>query len=198
MFKELIKKTRSCRRYDSTFTIDYEVLEGLVDVARFSPSSGNRQPMKYMLSCEKSYNDLIFECIGWAGYLNNWMGPSVTQRPTGYIILFTEKEFVPHLKYDPGIFAQSICLAAAEQDIASCILTSLDFNRLLKICGLTQQYEIVLLIALGKSAETIITKDISMNESIKYYHDEKGNHIVPKRRLSDIVYKISEENGGDR
>jgi len=196
MFLDLIKKTRSCRRFDNTFTINYEILESFVDTARFSPSSGNRQPMKYMLSCEKAYNDLIFECIGWAGYLSNWMGPTAEQRPSGYIILFTEKGFVPHLKYDPGIFAHSICLAATEQDIASCIISSLDFNRLLKICGLTQEYEIVLLVALGKSAETITTKDISMDESIKYFHDENGNHIVPKRKLSDIIYKISEESGG--
>jgi len=193
MFLDLIKKTRSCRRYDSTFTIGYEVLESLVNIARYSPSSGNRQPLKYMLSCEQTYNDLIFECIGWAGYLEGWMGPSPTQKPSAYIILFTEKEFMPHLKYDPGIVAHSICLAAAEQDIASCILSSIDNSRLIKLCGLTHEYEIVLVIALGQSAETIILQDIAIGESIKYYRDESGNHIVPKRRLTDIVYRIAEE-----
>ena len=46
--KELILKTRSCRRFDD-HQIRLETLENLVDLARLSASGGNRQPLKYLL-----------------------------------------------------------------------------------------------------------------------------------------------------
>jgi len=193
MFYELVKKTRSYRRFDNSYVVSYEDLEELIDTARFTPSSGNRQPMKYMLSCEKKYNDLIFECIGWAGYLDGWVGPSPEQRPSAYILLFTEKEFVPHLKYDPGIVAHTICLAATEMGIASCILGSIDNKKLLTMLNFDHEYEIVLIIALGKGNETIEVKEVGIGDSIKYYRDETGKHIVPKRKIKDIIYRFSEE-----
>ena len=47
--------------------IKKQFLKELVKLARFSPSSANLQPLKFMLSCDPGKNDLIFPALNWAG-----------------------------------------------------------------------------------------------------------------------------------
>jgi len=54
VIKELIRKNRSYRRFYEDFVIKRNTLEELVDLARLSASAANRQPLKYILSCEKN------------------------------------------------------------------------------------------------------------------------------------------------
>ncbi|GAF79787.1 unnamed protein product, partial [marine sediment metagenome] len=76
MIKGLIKKNRSYRRFYEDFIIERKTLEELVDLARLSASTSNKQPLKYILSCEKDKNELIFPVLTWAGYLKDWPGPA--------------------------------------------------------------------------------------------------------------------------
>jgi len=52
MIRDLILKNRSYRRFHQEVTIERETLRELVDLARCSASAANRQPLKYILSCE--------------------------------------------------------------------------------------------------------------------------------------------------
>lgn len=52
MLRDLVLKNRSYRRFDEKVTIGSETLLDLVDLARLSPSGGNMQALKYMLSCD--------------------------------------------------------------------------------------------------------------------------------------------------
>ena len=52
----LIKKNRSYRRFYEDVLLDKETLEGLVNLARLSPSGGNLQPLKYIISWEEEIN----------------------------------------------------------------------------------------------------------------------------------------------
>jgi len=61
--KDLIVKNRSYRRFHEDFSIDTETLRDLVDLARLSASAGNKQPLKYMLSCDPGKNSLIFPTL---------------------------------------------------------------------------------------------------------------------------------------
>ena len=47
------------------------ILRELVDLARYSPSGGNLQPLKYVLSSDSEKNPLIFQDLGWAAYLKD-------------------------------------------------------------------------------------------------------------------------------
>ena len=71
----LIKKNRSYRRFYEDVLLDKETLEGLVILARLSPSGGNLQPLKYIISWEEEINSKIFSCLLWAAYLKDWLGP---------------------------------------------------------------------------------------------------------------------------
>jgi len=192
MLKDLVKKARSYRRYDNSFEVSDEILLDLIDTARLTPSAANRQPIKYLVSNKKIHNDKIFPCLGWAGYLQEWTGPTTKEQPTAYIILFTDTQFSPHLSFDPGIVAQTIMLAAAEKGIGACMIASVDKNKLKKIVNLSIEYEILLVIALGKPNESIIIEDVGEDGSIKYWRDEKSNHFVPKRKLQDVFFKVED------
>ena len=68
MLKDLVRETRSYRRFHEDHTIDTETLTDLVDLARHTASGANLQPLKYFLSCEPASNATIFQHIAWAGY----------------------------------------------------------------------------------------------------------------------------------
>jgi nitroreductase len=193
MFKDLVKKTRSYRRYDNTYEIADEVLMDLIDTARLTASAANRQPIKYLISNKKEHNDKIFPCLGWAGYLQDWAGPTTKEQPSAYIILFTEMQFSPHLSFDPGIVAQTIMLAAADKDLGSCMIASVNKNKLKKVVNLALEYEVLLVIAIGKPNETIVLEDVGADGSIMYWRDENSTHYVPKRKLQDIVFYFEEK-----
>ena len=88
--RELILQNRSIRRFDPNVELDEKTLRELVDLARTSPSAANLQPLKYILSCQPERNALIFEHIAWAGYLKDWPGPAINERPAGYIIVLAD------------------------------------------------------------------------------------------------------------
>ena len=52
MLKDLIVRNRSTRKYYQDVAVSRETLLELVELARLSPSGGNRQLLKYYISCE--------------------------------------------------------------------------------------------------------------------------------------------------
>jgi nitroreductase len=75
MIRNLVVKNRTYRRFDQGFNVGMDTLRELVDLARLSGSAGNKQPLKYILSCDPVKNAVIFEHLAWAGYLPDWPGP---------------------------------------------------------------------------------------------------------------------------
>ena len=89
-FFELVRKTRSCRRFDETRTVDPDTMRMLVEHARLVPSGANVQPLKYVGVCSPEWNAKVFSTLAWAGYLTDWPGPAEGERPTAYIIVCTD------------------------------------------------------------------------------------------------------------
>jgi nitroreductase len=116
MLKNLILKNRSYRRFYQEYEIKSETLRELVELARCSASARNLQPLKYILSCDKQQNALIFQSLAWAGYLKDWQGPSEGERPSAYIIIILgDTEISQSFSCDHGIAAQIILLGATER-----------------------------------------------------------------------------------
>ena len=57
MFRELMLKNRSCRRFYQDESVTSEVLKELVDLARVGPSASNLQPLKYVISHTSEKNN---------------------------------------------------------------------------------------------------------------------------------------------
>lgn len=192
MLKDLIEHNRSCRRFREDQRIGNEVLWELVNLARLSASSGNLQPLKYVLSTNAEANQKIFDCLAWAAYLSDWNGPVEGERPAAYIIVLGDKDISHPVGCDHGIAAQSITLGATERGLAACILGSIKRDQLKEFLNLPNQYHILLVIALGKPAEEIKLETVGPDGSIRYWRDETGVHHVPKRSLDEIVVKAYE------
>lgn len=187
MLKDLILKNRSYRRFYEEVPVKIETLRELVDLARLSASSANLQPLKYILSCSPQKNELVFPNLRWAGYLKDWPGPSKGERPSAYIIILGDRNISKSFACDHGIAAQSILLGAVEKGLGGCMIGSIDREGLRKALEIPDQYEILLVLALGKPREKVVIEEVGPDGDIKYWRDEKGVHHVPKRKLEEII-----------
>ncbi len=188
MLKELVKKNRSYRRFYQDFRIEPATLKELVDLARLTPSARNMQPLKYILSWEEEKNSLIFPHLAWAGYLKDWPGPSEGERPSACIIIAGDREISTNFFCDHGIVAQTMLLGAVEKGLGGCIIGSINREGLRKSLNISDRYDILLVLALGKPKETVVIDTVS--EDIKYWRDSDGTHHVPKRSLDEIILPL--------
>jgi nitroreductase len=187
MLKDLILKNRSYRRFDSTVSVSEGLLRELVELARFSPSGANRQPLKFYLSARSERNRQIFPHLAWAAYLKDWPGPDQGERPMAYIVILGDHQISTSFGCDHGIAAQSILLGAVEKGLGGCMIGSIDRKGLQKALNLSDNLEILLVIALGKPLETVILESVGAGGDIKYWRDEQQRHHVPKRPLEELI-----------
>jgi nitroreductase len=187
MLRDLVIKNRSYRRFQQSATVSEATLRELVDLARLSGSGGNMQPLKFMLSCDEKKNAAIFATLAWARYLKDWGGPLEGERPAAYIVMLGDKEISQNFGNDTGIAAQSMTLGAAEKGLGGCLIGSINRPELRQILAIPERFEILLVVALGKPAETVVIDPVGPDGNIKYWRDEKSVHHVPKRALDDII-----------
>ena len=187
MIRDLIIKNRSYRRFYQDAVIDRGILDELIDLARLSSSAANKQPLKYILSCEPEKNALIFRHLAWAGYLKDWSGPSQGERPAAYIIVLGDTQISESFGCDHGIAAQSILLGAVEKGFGGCIVGSVKRIELGELLNIPEYLQILFVIAIGKPKEKVVIENIGPDGDIKYWRDENGVHHVPKRPLGEII-----------
>ena len=187
MIRDLVLKNRSYRRFHEEVDIKLETLRELVDLARLSASARNVQPLKYILSCDRQKNSLIFPHLAWATFLKTWPGPAEGERPSAYIIVLGDTEIGRFWDYDAGIAAQSILLGATEKGLGGCMIANINREGLRKALDIPQLYEILLVLAVGKPREKVVIEAVGPSGDTKYWRDNEGVHHVPKRPLDDII-----------
>jgi len=187
MIKELVLKNRSRRRFQETVSVDLETLRELVDLARCSASGANRQPLKYILSCQPEKNAKIFPNLFWAAALKDWKGPAEGERPSAYIIILGDKEISQSFGVDHGIAAQSILLGAVEKGLGGCMMGAINVNGLCQALQISERYAVLLVIALGKPNEEVVLEAVGEDGQTNYWRDSQDVHHVPKRSLDDII-----------
>ncbi len=190
MIEDLVFRNRSYRRFQESYKIDEHTLRDLIKLARLTPSGANLQPLKYLLSNEPVKNDKIFPNLAWAGYLKNWPGPIEGERPSAYVIILGDKAITKNFGCDHGIAAQTILLGATEKGLGGCMIGSINRENLRKALHIPAEYEILLVLALGKPVEEVVIQPVVPGGEIKYWRDEKGVHHVPKRALKEIIVEF--------
>ncbi|MDD5093482.1 MAG: nitroreductase family protein [Dehalococcoidia bacterium] len=186
MIDDLIKGNRSFRRFDQSYTVSRKTLEELVDLARHSASARNLQPLKYFLSCDPQTNALIFDTLTWAAALK-WAGPAEGERPSAYIVVLGDTKVATNFGCDHGIASQSIMLGARERGLGGCMLASVNRQKLRSELNIPEQHEILLVLALGKPAETVVIESAKPDGDTTYWRDSQDVHHVPKRTLKEII-----------
>jgi len=188
MMLDIVKKNRSYRRYFQNVKISRETLVELVELARFSASGGNMQPLRFILSCDDDKNSKIFSCLKWAMFLKDWSGPQEGEKPSAYIVMIKDKNINTPNNLDAGIMAQSMLLGAVEKDLGGCMFGAINKPLLAELLKIDQEkYEVALVVAFGKPNETIVIDDLPSGGDTRYWRDPEQVHHVPKRVLSDLI-----------
>lgn len=187
MFRDLVRKNRSYRRFFENEAICREAVLTLIDYARLAPSGANRQALKYFIACEPDVNAQVFSTLLWAAYLTDWNGPEKGERPTAYIVITQDNNYKQGGGVDHGIAAQTILLGATEMGLGGCMIANIRRPELKEILAIPEEHEILLVIALGRPKEQVIIDDVPADGNIQYWRDDEQRHHVPKRKLSDMV-----------
>lgn len=190
---ELIKKTRTYRRFEQSRTIDPATLKDLVELARLGGSARNSQPWQYALVTDPGDCARVFPFLGWAGYLADWKGPVPGEQPAAYILCILNRNWLKgsdkEAQFDLGIATQNLLLGAMEQGIGGCRIGA--FNP--KLAGefkLAPYQELSLVVALGYPAETVQLETGKDDQDIKYWRDANSIHHVPKRSLDEVLIDV--------
>lgn len=187
--KDLIKQTRTFRKFDSQHQIEKSLLIELIDLGRLGGSARNCQPWQYLPVTGKETCDDIFPHLGWAGYLSDWKGPAVHERPTAYILCYLNtlwnKGSLQEAYFDLGIATQNMLLGSQLKSIGGCRIAS--FSRKLEsLIPQPDHLQLHLVIAFGKPTEHVVLEE-SKDGDIRYFRDTSNTHHVPKRSLKEIT-----------
>jgi len=74
-----------------------------------------------------------------------------------------------------------------EKDLGGCMLGAIDREGLRMSLDIPYSFDILLVIALGKPAETVIIEDAGLEGLVDYWRDKQSVHHVPKRSLDEII-----------
>jgi nitroreductase len=180
---EKIRKRRSIRKYLQK-AVPEEALLKCVDAARVSPSGGNLQPLRYVIVNDPKLLKQVFSTLSWAVYLPDYY-PTEEEMPRAYIVILPDKNGRTPI-HDASIAAMSISVVAYDAGLGSCILGSVDREKLREILKVPEGLAVALVVALGYPAENPVVEPVKGGD-IKYWLDENGVLHVPKRDLKDII-----------
>ena len=102
-------------------------------------------------------------------------------------MILGDKEVASRIDCDHGIAAQTILLGAVEKELGGCMLGAIDRKKLQETLKLSEQYEIKLVLALGKPAETSLVEPLGPDGSIRYYRGHARGAPCPKRGLDELI-----------
>ena len=180
---EKIRSRRTIRKY-LLKSVPEQVLLKCVDAARLSPSGGNLQPLRYVIVNDPKLLKQVFSTLSWAVYLPDYY-PTEEEMPQAYVVLLLDKNGRTPI-HDASIASMTISMVAYDEGLGSCILASVDREKLREVLNVPEGLTISLVVALGYAAENPVVETVK-DRDIKYWLDENGVLHVPKRDLKDIV-----------
>ncbi|MBU0615044.1 MAG: nitroreductase family protein [Nanoarchaeota archaeon] len=153
---EAIKKRRSIRKYQDK-PISKDIIEKLIDAARFAPSGMNSQPWHFIAIQDKTKLKQIAEMYAKArDKLKIYPQDTSFLEKTNIILVLSEK--TPWAKVDCSFAIQNILLAATDIGLGSLCLGALmlpeNIETLRTMCNIPDNLEIVMPIVIGFPDET--------------------------------------------
>jgi nitroreductase len=130
----------------------------------------------------------------WAGMSRPQEGWSSEKRPRAYIVTLINIALEQvrgagrrNADFDAALAVENAVLAAEEQGLGSCIITSFSPEKLRQVLNIPTKYDIAILTALGYPDEApVITTDDS---SIRRWRDAEDVLHVPKRGLAGVLHR---------
>lgn len=179
-FYEIAKKRQSTRAYDTSRTVDREIINRILEAARLAPSACNAQPWHFVVVDEPELKNKVADAAS-ARLLG--MNHFTKQAPV-HIIVVEEKVNISsgiggvikdkHFAFlDIGIATAHICLAAQSEGLGSCILGWFAESKIKKLLNIPENKRVVLDIILGYPAQELRPKKRKAAEEIISYNEYK-------------------------
>ena len=189
----LLRADRSYRGFSQTERLTDDQLRHLVALTRLTPSTTNLQALKFFISSGTETNAVIQSRTRWAGRAKEAHLPHPGCEPTAFIVILLDTKLAPNetpFYKDVGIAAQTILLGATERGFGGCMIGSFSAEELARALALPEGLKPLLVVALGKPAETVVLHDAPagyVDEGHYYIRDENDVHHVWKRPLEEIL-----------
>lgn len=181
---ELLLKNRSTRGYIKDFEVRQEWLEQIVAVNSKIGSACNQQVLRFRIVTKHTGADRVLPYLKMGAALPELHLPFPGTEPEAFIIICSTMQESKLVDIDLGISAQSMMLKAVEMGLNGLVVGA--FNRTKLMEELQLPYEPLLVLAIGKSKETIQLTPIAPDESHSYYRKD-GIHYVPKLKPADLL-----------
>jgi nitroreductase len=165
---DIIKKRASVRTYDVK-PVPEELINSLLEAARYAPSARNLQQLEYKVITNKDFIKKLSD--GIAGVLKN-ESPSFPARPSFFygaplLIIITGPKENLWASSDAALAAQNIMLTATENDLGTCFIGMAKFierdKALLDELRISPDRNISAAIVCGYAAEKPPVKEKAIN-----------------------------------
>lgn len=148
-FLELVQNRYSCRAYKA-LDVEPVKLEYIMECVRMAPSAVNRQPWRFRIVSDEVGKSRLRQC-----YDRDWFRTAPL-----YILasVLHDEEWVRsdgkhHGNIDIAIAVEHLCLAATEQNLASCWVCNFDAAQCKELFALPDDEEPAVIIPLGYAAD---------------------------------------------
>lgn len=179
-FYELVHNRQSTRAYDTTRSVDREIIARVLDAARLAPSACNAQPWHFIVVDDPELKNKVADAAS-ARLLG--MNHFTKQAPV-HIIVVEEKVNLSsgigglvkdkHFAFlDIGIAAAHICLAAESEGLGSCILGWFAESKIKKLLNIPDSKRVVLDIVVGYPAQSLRPKKRKDTQEVISYNTYK-------------------------
>lgn len=151
-FKELAYKRQSCRGYTDKKVSEEDIRE-ILETVRLSPSACNSQPWKFVVCTGETAEQLPDILTSKLLPINRW-----TKEVSTFVVICETKarllKNIPvgtqhYAQMDLGIACATLCYAAEEKGISSCIMGAFDEKKLKKLLDIPSDIVVRLVVALG-------------------------------------------------
>jgi len=179
-FYDLVKHRQSTRAFDTTRTVDREVISRILEAGRLSPSACNAQPWHFIVVDEPELKNKVADAASARLLGMNHF----TKQAAVHIIVIEEKVNLSsgigglvkdkHFAFlDIGIATAHICLAAEAEGLGTCILGWFAESKMKKLLNIPDNKRVVLDIVLGYPAQPLRDKKRKAAEEIISYNTYK-------------------------
>lgn len=180
----LLRKNRSHRAFDCSYSVSMRQLEAIVSVNTKLPSGRNAQTLRFKLLDAVGGGESFCGFLHLGGYLPELHLPEHGTEPKAFIIVCSTEPESPIVDIDLGISLQSMALKAVEIGLNALIVRAFNRQDIKEALGLALDPLAVL--AIGKGVDRIELEEVPAGSDLRYYRKD-GIHIVPKIRIQDLI-----------
>ncbi|MFH2028599.1 MAG: nitroreductase family protein [Nanoarchaeota archaeon] len=171
-FMDVIKKRRSIRKFKDK-KISNELIEKMIDAARWAPSGMNAQPWQFIAIKDKDNLKQVREMYTYGREYLKIYAQDTSFVENGIIILVLASKATPWAKSDCYLAIQNILLAATDLGLGSLLMGAMmvpeNLSKLMAMCKIDPNYEVLMPIAIGYADEDPKTPEKKAVRDILHY-----------------------------